>query len=111
MGFSYIDYNVWKKNFKIYPMVKIIKADCSNFDYHSLGEIKFAILDVDLYLPTKNALSLLFSVICKGGSILVDDVKSNEVYDGAFQAFNEFIDKHKLSYIKVGNKGALIIKE
>jgi len=54
-GFGYIDYDSWTRNFKKFPFVTAYKADCCSFDYALVAPIKFAFLDVDLYLATKGA--------------------------------------------------------
>jgi Macrocin-O-methyltransferase (TylF) len=109
-GFAYNDYSVWAKNFKKYPFVTAIQADCSTFDYGSLPPIKFAFLDVDLYLPTINALPNLYHSIVSGGVILIDDVMDNSIYDGAFQAYMEFCKRIDIEPIVIGNRCGVIYK-
>ena len=46
--------------------------------------------------------------ISKGGIVIVDDVKKNEKWDGAHQAFHEFVKKNSLSYRLVGQKCGVI---
>ena len=55
-----------KKNFKDFYFVKPIKTDVKKFDFTTIKPIKFALLDVDLYLPTINALENL-KLICVVG--------------------------------------------
>merc|ERR1712167_5076 len=59
VGFGYNNFDVWSKNFLEFDFLKPIKADCSTYDYQLIGPLKLAFLDVDLYLPTKNALPLI----------------------------------------------------
>jgi len=98
LGFGYNDFEVWKKNFNSFSsIVTPIKADCSEFDYGSLGPIKLAYLDVDLYLPTKAALPKIYDSLIPGGAIFVDDVAaSNGGYDGAYHAYIEFCQSRGL---------------
>ena len=42
--------------------------------------------------------------------IIVDDVKDNNEWDGAFQAFMEFVNGKKLNYYLIGNKCGVIKK-
>lgn len=110
-GFSYNDYKTWQKNFIEFPFIKALKADCSSFDYDKVAPVKLALLDVDLYIPIKNALSKLFDVTVKGGIILVDDVKNNSIYDGAYQAYMEFCKNHSIKPIIIGTKCGVIYKD
>lgn len=70
--------------------VRTIQADAGRFDYKSLGPISFALLDVDLYLPSKAALAQIYEQLGVGGVIIVDDCKQG-IYDGALQAYEEFV--------------------
>jgi hypothetical protein len=109
-GFSYIDYDSWRKYFVPYPFVKAIKSDCSIVDYLSLSPIKLTLLDVDLYLPTKAALPKLYAATVSGGVILVDDVEDNKPYDGAYQAYMEFCASQHIAPRVIGNKCGCIYK-
>ena len=116
-GFFNNDYDIWSSNFKNYPFVRAIKADCANFSFSQLGPIKVALLDVDLYVPTAAALAQVYPALVDGGVILVDDVRSVPVlddpypYDGAHQAYMEFCAAHELSPAFVGTKCGLIRRE
>jgi hypothetical protein len=109
-AFAYNDYEVWKSNFVEFPFVTAVKTDCSSFDYLRLSPIKLAFLDVDLYLPTKNALQKLYASVVAGGTIVVDDVVNNATYDGAYQAYVEFCEARKISPKIIGNKCGVIHK-
>lgn len=109
-GFTYNDFDVWKKNFSEFPFVTAIRADCSEVDYGKIGPIKLAFLDVDLYLPIKKTLPRLYDALAAGGSIVVDDVADGNVYDGAFQAYMEFCEANKHLPNIVGNKCGVIRK-
>jgi SAM-dependent methyltransferase len=70
--------------------VQSIAADVTKFDFHSLGEIAFALVDVDLYIPIKTALPKIYECMAPGGIIVVDDCAPGGDWDGALQAFQEF---------------------
>ena len=101
IGFSYNDFEKWKNNFRNYDFVEAIQADVKQFDFEKIKPIKFAILDVDLYLPTLSALKKLKNVMCK-------DISKNNSWDGANQAFYEFVESHSLSYKILGKKCGVI---
>ena len=109
-GFDYNSYSVWKNNFLKFDFVNAIQADCSNFDYETISPIKISLLDVDLYLPTKKALTKLYEATIKGGVIVVDDVKDNDTYDGAYQAYVEFCEEKNIKPNIIGNKCGIIYK-
>jgi len=110
IGFSYNDFGRWKENFREFPFVTAFASDCSTFDYSQISPIKLAFLDVDLYLPTKQALDRIYTQLCKGGVILVDDVKPNNNCDGAYDAYIEFCSERGLATEFVGTKCGLIRK-
>jgi hypothetical protein len=109
-AFDYNDYEVWKKNFADFKFVKVIKSDCSIVDYDALAPLKLSFLDVDLYLPTQKTLPKLYKATVSGGAILVDDVKDNSIYDGAYQAYMEYCEELKVEPIFLGNKCGVIYK-
>ncbi len=109
-GFNYITLKSWSKNFIGEKYLKIICCDCKSFDYRTVAPIKFALIDVDLYLPTLAALEGIFRVLSDDGSILIDDCRDGVLYDGAFAAFNTFINKKNVNYKRVGNKSILLYK-
>jgi predicted O-methyltransferase YrrM len=111
-AFGYNDFDTWRKNFSEFPFVVPVKADCSTFDYRSIGPIKLAFLDVDLYRPTKEALKGIMDQLCEGGVVLVDDVKPDRYnWDGAYQAYMEFCSENKVEPEVVGEKCGLIRRE
>lgn len=71
--------------------VSVRQGDAAAFDYSGLGPIGFALLDVDLYLPTKAALPRVFAQLQSSGVIVVDDCAPEQAYDGARQAYLEFM--------------------
>jgi O-methyltransferase len=68
-----------------------IQTDAAIFDYRQHAPICFALLDVDLYVPTQAALPRIYEVLSPGGVIIVDDCQENQKYDGARQAYLEFM--------------------
>ena len=111
IGFGYNDYNVWKNNFKEFDFITAIQTDCSEFDFSKLKPIDFCFLDVDLYIPTKNVLENIWEHMSENSLIIVDDVLPNNSWDGAYQAFMEFVKDKKLDYKIVGNKCGIIKKQ
>lgn len=105
--FSYNDYEVWKRNFKEFPFMTVYQSDCAKFDYASIAPIKVTFLDVDLYLPTKEALPNIYESTCQGGVILVDDVQGEF---GARQAYLEFCTSLGLDPQVIGSKCGVIRK-
>jgi hypothetical protein len=73
-----------------------IQADASTFDFSSLAPISFALVDLDLYLPMKSALPAVYSSLSCGGVLVADDCEQNINYDGAHQAFTEFVSNQRL---------------
>ena len=109
-AFAYNNFEAWKRNFRAFDFVEAIKADCAQVDYGSIGPVKLALLDVDLYLPVSRTLPPLYGALVPGGVILVDDVAGDKVYDGAHQAYHEFCAERGLAPTMVGNKCGLIRK-
>lgn len=88
--------------------VESIEADAATFDYATLGPLSFVLVDVDLYLPVKAALERIHPLMQAGGIIVVDDCAPDQVYDGALQAYEEFIAEHSLPRQIVHGKLGLI---
>jgi O-methyltransferase len=70
--------------------VRIIQGDVTTFDFASLGPIAFCLLDVDLYIPIRDSLPKILAGLSPGGTIVVDDCRSANNWDGALQAYQEF---------------------
>jgi len=70
--------------------VKSIQSDVTKFDFASIPPIAFCLLDVDLYTCTKAVLPKIHCRMSPGGIIVVDDCKTNALFDGAAQAYREF---------------------
>jgi SAM-dependent methyltransferase len=90
--------------------VRSIQEDVSKFDFATLAPIAFCLLDVDLYLPIKTALPKIYEAMAPGGVLVVDDCWHVEEWDGAFQAYDEFILAHNLEHKIVGRKLGVIVK-
>jgi hypothetical protein len=71
--------------------VNSIQADIAEFNFEDISPISFCLLDVDLYLPIKKCLPNIYRNMSIGGIIVVDDCMPNNIYDGALQAYQEFM--------------------
>jgi O-methyltransferase len=76
--------------------VKSIRADVCAFDFAVIGKVSLALVDVDLYRPVKKAVRHLYEQLEVGGMIIVDDCKANNRFDGALQAYTEFVKEYGL---------------
>lgn len=76
--------------------VTSIEADVKTFDFARLMPIAFCLLDVDLYVPTKAALPRIYDSLAPGGVLIVDDCMDQNRWDGAYQAFTEFVSDRDL---------------
>lgn len=91
--------------------VKSIEADVNEYDLTSLKRLSFCLLDVDLYRPIKKSLRELYEILAPGGMIVVDDCDSSfELWDGADQAYKEFMkERNEVPHI-VHNKLGVVRK-
>jgi len=83
-----------KKNFKNFELIKgDIRKTLPEF-IKKKSELKISLLhlDMDIYEPTKFALTKLFNKVVRGGMILIDDYNA---VPGATKAIDEFLKKHK----------------
>ena len=87
-----------------------VQGDASKFDYSTVAPISFALVDLDLYLPMKSALKEVFSILSRGGIIVADDCDPNINYDGAYQAFTEFVASHHLPFRIDLNRLGVVVK-
>ena len=46
--------------------------------------------------------------MCSGGKLIVDDVSKDNSWDGADQAFHEFVKKYSLKFKLIGKKCGII---
>lgn len=76
--------------------VKSAESDVTKFDFSAIAPIAFCLLDVDLYKPIKAVLPKIYSAMSPGGIIVVDDCKPANSYDGALQAYEEFLQQEGL---------------
>ncbi len=93
-----------------YDNFRIVRGDCADVSWEEVGPIAVALLDVDLYLPTKHTLERMWPHVVPGGYCLVDDCKEGGPWDGAWQAYSEFIEEHDMPFMQVGTKGGLLKK-
>lgn len=72
--------------------------------------IAFALLDVDLYQPTRAALEQVWPLMAVGGVVVIDDCHADHAFDGAHQAWREFIAANGLPAEIVERKLAILRK-
>lgn len=108
--FRYGSEDHFKKNLRRrgYDRFETHPGDASAVDWAAWGGIGAMLLDIDLYEPTLAILEAAYPHLVPGGGIVVDDCLDNTPWDGSLQAYQEFIDKHDLPFVRVGQKGALI---
>ena len=88
--------------------VRVMTGDCAKFDYATLGPVSFCLLDVDLYLPVRDALPKIYRQLAPGGVIVVDDCSAGGNWDGALQAYQEYCAAENLPVeIHCGKLGLL----
>ncbi len=88
--------------------VRSIQADITQFDFSSVAPIAFCLLDVDLYQPIRDALPKIHAAMSPGGIIVIDDCKPDNIWDGALQAYEEYVrDKQLLREIKCEKLGII----
>ena len=76
--------------------VTSIQADVGAYAFWHLAPIAFCLLDVDLYVPIREALPQIYDSMTPGGILVVDDCWKIEQWDGALQAYEEFVRLHNL---------------
>lgn len=81
--------------------IEIIKEDAMNLNHNYFRGKKFclAIIDVDLYEPTKKILEAIHKHIPKGGLIVFDEANKKN-FPGEKLAMNEFLNNYIDSYRK-----------
>ena len=91
--------------------VMLYEADAVSFDYNEVGPIAFCLIDVDLYLPVKSVLDRVFDLVPNGGRIVVDDCgKLDQAWEGAYEAYREFVQERDLPQRIVLDKLGVIDK-
>jgi O-methyltransferase len=74
--------------------VRSIETDVNKYDLTTIGPLSFVLLDVDLYRPMKKALPEIYDVLRQNGIIVVDDCEPSDIrWDGAYQAYREFMEQ------------------
>ena len=106
VGFSYNDRKVWEKvvlKKNRIERVRVIQNDIKKVDFPDHVRFSTAFIDVDLYLPTLNALRRIYPLTSAGGRIVVDDIWVHEsgAYDGARQAFQEFVSENNITDFEI----------
>ena len=76
--------------------VRSIQADVKEVDFNGITDVSFCLIDLDLYLPVKAALEKVYPLMAQGSVLIVDDCSPGGYFDGAFQAYSEFVSKHGL---------------
>lgn len=76
--------------------VRSIECDVTKFDFAAISPIAICLLDVDLYPPIKEVLPKIYAAMAPGGIIIIDDCKANNLWDGALQAYEEFVSERQL---------------
>lgn len=85
-----------------------VEADVAQFDFSTIAPISFCLLDVDLYVPVSTALPRIYDALSVGGIVICDDCAPNNLYDGALQAFTEFVEANSLpNEVALGKLGII----
>jgi len=111
-AFRYGDEEIFARNLRVrgYENFTTVKGDASALDFAQFAPIDVVLLDIDLYVPTKSVLEKIWPHLATPGYICVDDCQGDTQWDGAFQAYQEFILSKGLDAKVVGGKGGVIIK-
>jgi O-methyltransferase len=88
--------------------VTSVQNDIMKVDFAALGPVAFCLLDVDLYVSTKDTLPKIYNAMAPGGIIIVDDCKDGTYYDGAAQAYGEFVNERGMAHEIVEHKLGVI---
>jgi O-methyltransferase len=88
--------------------VKSVETDVTTFDFSAIAPIAFCLLDVDIYKPISDVLPKIYGAMPPGGIIVVDDCKAAELWDGALQAYEEFVQQKGLSKEIIAEKLGVI---
>ena len=111
-AFTYNDPRIFAQNMAALGLerIDVLQKDCGQLTPEDLGPISLALLDVDLYLPTKKAIGTVFDALEPGGVMMVDDVTPGTVYDGAATAYFEFCATRGIEPQVIAGKGGMLIK-
>jgi O-methyltransferase len=109
-GFAYNDKRWFDRALQLNGIghVESIRADVNQFDFEGIENISCCLLDVDLYVPVRSCLEKLPAKMAPGGLLVVDDCAPDNTFDGALQAYEEFLAKTKFrSEIVCGKLGVI----
>ena len=97
--FASNDVEWFRKRMKLSGLdVKAYRMNACDYDFSDEELIAFCLLDIDLYLPTKRLLPVLYERLAEGGVIVVDDCdERNPRWNGAYQAYMEFVGERRLT--------------
>ena len=86
------------RTMKMHEVTRVtsVQTDIAKFDFASIAPIAFCLLDVDLYKPIKATLPSIHAAMSPGGVIVIDDCKPDNIWDGALQAYEEYIQENGL---------------
>jgi hypothetical protein len=77
--------------------VRTLKRDVVTMDKSELpSAISCALIDTDLYAPTRSALDKLMPLLHPFGFILIDDCDENGMFVGAKRAYIDYAEEHGL---------------
>jgi SAM-dependent methyltransferase len=86
--------------------IRSFETDVTQFDFSAAGPIAFCLLDVDLYQPIRDVLPKIFAALSPGGILVIDDCQPDAPWDGALQAYEEFVRanglRHEIVAVKLG---------
>ena len=108
--YAYGEPEIFRKNMQEFGRVTVIQKDVNLLKLSDVGAVSLALLDVDLYFPTKRALPILFDALLPAGVIMVDDCKMGDFFDGAGAVYQEFCKEHHITPKIIGTKGGIIEK-
>jgi len=78
--------------------VELVQGDIAQLDPASVPkQISTCLVDVDLEVPTYEALRRVYPRMQEGGIILVDDCETGEVWPGPRIAYSRFVDEQGLA--------------
>ena len=74
------------------------------------AEFAFVHVDVDLYEPTRACLEHFYPRLARGGVMLCDDYGSR-TFPGAGRAWDEFCDRHGVTFVALETAQSVILRE
>lgn len=89
--------------------VHAVKGGVSDVDLVSLApRVAMALIDVDLYRPVRASIGKIYPLLQPGGIMIVDDCTTGGPWDGALQAYREFVTERDLPEVVVHQKLGVI---